>query len=1372
MKKETETALKQQEVSFRQTGEKAGEAFSSGVVGKTKGLDKPLEEHGRKAGSGFAKGFGGGLSKLSGAIESTGLPLGALTKRLDEAGKALTDTSGKSGGLGTALDKLGGVALAGVAAGAIAAGAAGVKLAGDMQVSERAISSATGQSVKYGEEVGNAFLSTAGKSRFSGQEMAEAFKPVAAQLQETQGRALSAAESLKFMAAAGDLAEAKGIGLGEATKATSSILQAFNLKVGESAHVTDVLYSASNATGVSVESFAQQVARMRARMGETAGSVGSLAATLVDLTHQGITGRGAMTALNSGMNTLLKTSSGVEQALQKQGNAYDQMGPALKRVAQEYNQGKISSSEYAKIAKELPPTQANLAAAYATATKAVTGAQLKYKELGLEVYNSQGKFVGMGSVISQLAPKFAGMTEQQKLATAATIFGAGAARQMVAVINAGPEAYRKATEAVEKHGAAQKAADSYGKTLQGEIKTLGAEVTDLATKFGQFLIPILTKFIGVLLSVTNYVMNHKLALIALATLVAGPLTAAIAVFTINKMVAFGQSFVTAGGYVKQFAGTVTSEIGKVISMFTKQDVAAAGSATKLQASSAAGAGAERAEAASIGESSAQMEMDFSATAGAAGVAEGEIATATAGEAAAVTAADTTIEAENAAAGASFMALLGPIGAAAAAIYALNEILPKGENVESLLGGNQPGESGKEGEVFLKKKQSQQNLNTGGGIMAFFESKGLTPAQAAGIVGNFQQESSLNFKAPGGGIDQGLGARDHSKLSSQGQLEAIWHELITTEKGTLEKLKRARTPKEAAWVFSSLFERPGKPMLSNREKYAEEAFRAHPHSGGGGGSAHHGGSAHAKAVQKNIEALGENTGSLGESTKALRSHTKKVKIKTGSEYVDPFLGAHGLHTGRVDQGVDYSAAPGSKIGAIGSGYIDAIIGNWFKGQPLVEEKLTGGSHKGQYVYYAEQLNPNVHTGQKVRAGQAIGTVASSGTGLELGFGAGGGRTLAQATTGYKEGEQTQAGKEFMAFTKTLGKGGTELTIATKVFEAAAKQELKRMAEDQKAGSKALGTLVGAEHATSLKQIKAELQKAHKEGVGSMVKDVHGIHETRMGSLEKKLDKDHSTALTKLSKELVEAHKKALEQMAKLVAKAAKEAWEKSIPGKVAAWEKQEREREQLEKAERESPLGKQRAAEEEKKKREEEETSNAEKAREDQTRATEKAEQEKIAAITKASGLSAAKLDAQTTDITDATKVTLDKQAEHGLAGTALIAAHLTTVADEIKEEDDKSIAAAREAQIESQGRGAVAEAEAAAKVQQVEAEAHLREEKANSEAELANQKSTSANNQPIFQITINGNESSAEQITRELGWGVKTGIVPNVSQPAPEQQAA
>ena len=125
----------------------------------------------------------------------------------------------------------------------------------------------------------------------------------------------------------------------------------------------------------------------------------------------------------------------------------------------------------------------------------------------------------------------------------------------------------------------------------------------------------------------------------------------------------------------------------------------------------------------------------------------------------------------------------------------------------------------------------------------------------------------------------------------------------------------------------------------------------------------------------------------------------------SRYVNPVPGGT---VGRTDQGVDISAAPGTPVRAIANETLVGIIQNWYQGQPFYWFREQGTN---VYNYVAEQFSSRLRIGQSVSQGQEIGTVASSGTGLELGYATASGQTLARATTGYTEGQATPAGESY-------------------------------------------------------------------------------------------------------------------------------------------------------------------------------------------------------------------------------------------------------------------------------------------------------------------------------------------------------------------------
>lgn len=206
-------------------------------------------------------------------------------------------------------------------------------------------------------------------------------------------------------------------------------------------------------------------------------------------------------------------------------------------------------------------------------------------------------------------------------------------------------------------------------------------------------------------------------------------------------------------------------------------------------------------------------------------------------------------------------------------------------------------------------------------LGYFIRQGLSPAQAAGIVGNLKQESGLNPKAPGGGLAQWLGSRLeslHNFAASRGaspesagvQLEFIWHELTTTERGTLAALRKTSTPQAAARVFSEQYERPGIPMLPNRERYAVEAYRK---------------------AQKGQSFLSE-LGHLAEGPFGPGTKFEKEVNETGEEIQNK--------AGKLASGAS-SVLTGGKNAVEAFGTVASAMSHWIE-EPLIPIKFIGGA----------------------------------------------------------------------------------------------------------------------------------------------------------------------------------------------------------------------------------------------------------------------------------------------------------------------------------------------------------------------------------------------------------------------------------------------
>ena len=149
-------------------------------------------------------------------------------------------------------------------------------------------------------------------------------------------------------------------------------------------------------------------------------------------------------------------------------------------------------------------------------------------------------------------------------------------------------------------------------------------------------------------------------------------------------------------------------------------------------------------------------------------------------------------------------------------------------------------------------ETTADLSSSNGRTAFnyFVGKGLTETEAAAIVGNLQQESSINPASvqpdgPGRGIAQwsvgerwnGSGSdslrvfaedRGLSTSSLSTQLEFIWYELENYPMYGLAKLRAAKSLTSATLVFQTDFEVCGACAQGQRLAYAESALKNYGH----------------------------------------------------------------------------------------------------------------------------------------------------------------------------------------------------------------------------------------------------------------------------------------------------------------------------------------------------------------------------------------------------------------------------------------------------------------------------------------------------------------------------------------------------------------
>ncbi len=154
---------------------------------------------------------------------------------------------------------------------------------------------------------------------------------------------------------------------------------------------------------------------------------------------------------------------------------------------------------------------------------------------------------------------------------------------------------------------------------------------------------------------------------------------------------------------------------------------------------------------------------------------------------------------------------------------------------------------------------------------------------------------------------------------------------------------------------------------------------------------------------------------GPTSFALPDHYDHVHIGYSpafeSAYVSPFLSAT---PGRIDQGVDFTGV--GPIAAVGDARIlQTGAPGWPEGGGVLYQ-LLDGSRAGQVIFVYEGIEATVHAGERVSAGERIGTFVAGGS-IEMGFADTNGVPLSHAS--YHEGAETEWGREMARFLTGLG-----------------------------------------------------------------------------------------------------------------------------------------------------------------------------------------------------------------------------------------------------------------------------------------------------------------------------------------------------------------
>lgn len=232
-------------------------------------------------------------------------------------------------------------------------------------------------------------------------------------------------EQMNGIAGTISLASAAGVKVGEAAGTAAGIIRGFGLEAGQASMVADQLAQAANSSAVDVSDLSESMKFVAPIARASGQSLSEVNGILAHLGNNMIVGGQAGTTLRSAIVALQKPSDDSATAMHS---------------------------------------------------------------LGISIQDNQGHMLPLTQIIAQFRDKMQGMSDVQKSATMATVFGTEALSGMMSLLNAAPGEVEKLVQAQDNAtGAAKRMADTMNRGAKFQIEQLKGSIETLAIQLGDDL---------------------------------------------------------------------------------------------------------------------------------------------------------------------------------------------------------------------------------------------------------------------------------------------------------------------------------------------------------------------------------------------------------------------------------------------------------------------------------------------------------------------------------------------------------------------------------------------------------------------------------------------------------------------------------------------------------------------------------------------------------------------------------------------------------------------------------------------------------------------------------------------------------------------
>ena len=172
-------------------------------------------------------------------------------------------------------------------------------------------------------------------------------------------------------------------------------------------------------------------------------------------------------------------------------------------------------------------------------------------QLGLQVTDSAGNFIGLENVISQMRSAMQGLNDTQRIALAQAIAGTEGYSALLSLVDTAPEEYRRMTEEINNAtGSSARQYEIMKNTLSGSVEDMKGSLEALAINFGSVLAPSIRQAaaaIGSIADAINAMSPEQKAM--LADIAMGIVGFTGFAFAAGKVVSIGGSLVTMYGNI-------------------------------------------------------------------------------------------------------------------------------------------------------------------------------------------------------------------------------------------------------------------------------------------------------------------------------------------------------------------------------------------------------------------------------------------------------------------------------------------------------------------------------------------------------------------------------------------------------------------------------------------------------------------------------------------------------------------------------------------------------------------------------------------------------------------------------------------------------